>query len=251
MPKIDVAAGNRLLYGINPVAECLRAGGRIQSIQSEIEPRNPVLKRLLGRCRAAKIPIQEMPRDRLQRLCGSRNHQGVVATANLLRNGSLRGILQDRPDEPHTVLLLDRIQDPQNLGNIYRSAEAAGVSLIFMPAKGATSHQLGSVSSASAGAVEHVPTVVVAGLRGPADELRASGFGIFGLEAETGPCYWDMNFGGRTALVLGAEGSGLGAQARKLCDQTLSLPMQGKMESLNVTNAVAVTLYEILRQRRT
>ena len=179
------------------------------------------------------------------------HHQGVVAEAALLANASLTGLLKDRPGDPLLVLMIDRVQDPQNLGNIYRTAEAAGVSLVFLPAKSTASHQLATVSKASAGAVEHVPTVVVSSLKQPAQELHAAGFHIFGLDMEGATGLWQADFPARTALLVGAEGAGLGAAARSLCDSFVSVPMLGKVQSLNVTNAVAVVFYEVVRGRKT
>lgn len=239
---------NRILYGIHPVSEALSVHGRVLTLYLEKDNKNPALRRLAGIASHTKVPIENCDRGALFRRCQSPHHQGVVAEAAPLANGSLKGLLEDRPNQPHTVLLIDRVQDPQNLGNIYRSAEAAGVSLVFLPAKATASHQLGSVAKAAAGAVEHVPTVVVAGLKQPVRELREAGFGIFGLDQEGENTLWEAEFGPRTALLLGAEGSGLGAPARQLCDQFVRIPMRGKVSSLNVTNAAAVVLFELLRR---
>lgn len=249
-PKPDARSVARVLHGIHPVMEALRVRGRVRAVWVERDSRNPQLKRLTGQARAAGVRVETCDWQRLQKLSQSTQHQGVVAEAVPLSNGSLSGLLKDRPDDDLTVLMIDRVQDPQNLGNIYRSAEAAGVALIFLPAKATASHQLGSVAKASAGAVEHVPTVVVSALRQPAQELRAAGFRILGLDMEASTGLWETDFGRRTALLVGAEGGGLGAAARGLCDGFVGIPMHGKVDSLNVTNAVAVVLYEVVRQRR-
>lgn len=250
MPKFEPAAHVRVLYGIHPVEEALRAGSKLRAIAVEKDNKNPALRQIAHLARRASVPLEMWDRSRIFRACDSPHHQGVVAEAEPLRNGSLTGLLKDRPDDPLTVLLLDRVQDPQNLGNIFRTAEAAGVSLIFLPSKSSASHQLGSVAKASAGAVEHVPAVVVASLKQPVKELREAGFRIVGLDQKGSSGLWETQLGKRTALVVGAEGTGLGAQARELCDAFISVPMTGKIESLNVTNAVAVVLYETVRRRQ-
>ncbi|MBI3892919.1 MAG: RNA methyltransferase [Candidatus Wallbacteria bacterium] len=250
MPKFDVAGSTRVLYGIHPVAEALRVAGRVKALYLEQGSQSPTLRKMGDRARAAGIRVETCDRGKLFRLSDSTHHQGAVAEACPLGNGSLRGLLKDHPSESLMVLLLDRVQDPQNLGNIYRTAEASGVALVFLPAKETVSHQLGSVAKASAGAVEHVPTVVVGGLKQPLQELKEAGFRIYGLDQGGASDCWSTEYPGRTALLAGAEGTGLSKPARDLCDELVSVPMLGRVESLNVTNAVAVVLYEILRQRR-
>ncbi|MBI4871436.1 MAG: RNA methyltransferase [Candidatus Riflebacteria bacterium] len=247
--SVDIERTHRILYGIHPVAEALRVPGRVLSLHLEHDSRNPALRRLEHAARRAGVVAQACDRAQLFRLCQSPHHQGVVAEAAALANGSLKGMLEDRPDQPHTVLLVDRVQDPQNLGNLYRSADAAGVSLVFLPAKGAASHQLGSVARASAGAVEHVPTVVVGNLKRPLEELTAAGFRVFGLDPRGERSVWEADFPLRTAILVGAEGPGLGAPARAACHEVLRIPMRGKVDSLNVTNATAIVLFEVQRRR--
>lgn len=250
MPKFDTAEHVRILYGLHSVAEALRVPGRVRALYLEQGSQSPQLRRMGEKARASGIPVALCDRGRLFKMADSTHHQGVVAEAHPLSNGSLRGLLKDHPEEPLTVLILDRVQDPQNLGNIYRSAEASGVALVFLPAKATVSHQLGSVARASAGAVEHVPTVVVGTLKPPLSELKESGFRIYGLDQGGSSNCWETEYAPRAALLAGAEGTGLGHAAREMCDELVNVPMLGRVESLNVTNAVAVVLYEILRQRR-
>jgi 23S rRNA (guanosine2251-2'-O)-methyltransferase len=234
----------RLLYGINPIQEALNAGHRILDAHTLPGKVGPELKGIIASLRAAKVPISHLDRHGLSQLCGNPKHQGLVAQAAPLTNGSLTGLMRDHPDEALTVVVLDRIQDPQNLGAIYRVADAMGVSLIFLPAGDAVSHQLGSVAKASAGAVEHVPTVVVADLRTPLTELKGHGFAIVGLATSgTAPIRGNL-LHRRLAIVLGSEGAGLSKNAAAACHSTLSIPMRGKVDSLNAAQALGITLYE-------
>jgi 23S rRNA (guanosine2251-2'-O)-methyltransferase len=234
----------RMLYGVNPVREALAAGRRILDAHVLSRSQGPDLKRIVAALRERGVPILPADRHDLSTLSGTTRHQGVVARVESLPNGSLTGLVKDRPDEPLTVLLLDHLQDPQNLGAVYRAAEAFGVHLVFLPAHASVSHQLGSVAKASAGAVEHVPTVVVRDLKTPIAELRGHGFAILGLEPERGEELCCSSWPERTAIVLGSEGGGLAGSTRALCDRMVSIPTAGHVASLNAASACAIVLYE-------
>jgi 23S rRNA (guanosine2251-2'-O)-methyltransferase len=242
---------HRVVYGINPVSEALRAGRAIEEATVLASSRGPDLKRLIDELKAKKIRLFEADRHHLAQLADSRNHQGVVAKVEALPNGSLTGLVGDRPDAALTVLLVDHLQDPQNLGAVYRSAESFGVHLIFLPAHESVSHQLGSVAKASAGAVEHVPTVVVRDLAKPVSELKKHGFRLIGLSSPdsrggevSGRPLDEVLAGERLAIVLGAEGAGLSKTLRALCDEHATIPTTGKLGSLNAGTACGIALYE-------
>lgn len=239
----------RILYGLHPVLEAMNAGRRILEVLIDRGARHPELKRIASALEEQGVPCHRIARTRLRQMCGSSHHQGIAAKVEALRNASLSGLLKDRGEQGLTVLLLDGVQDPQNLGSIYRGAEAAGVDLLFLPSRGAASHQLGSVSRASAGAVEHVPSVVVGNLKSPIAELRGAGFLVLALEQEAEESLWDADLPERVALVVGGEGKGISPRTKNACDRVLAIPMQGKVASLNVAQAAVVALFEVARRR--
>lgn len=243
---------HRTLYGINPVTEALQAGRAV--VEAVVLPgkHGPELAELVRKLKAKSVRIVEGDRHRIATLADSRNHQGVVAQVEALPNGSLTGLVKDRPEGALTVLLIDHLQDPQNLGSIYRSADAFGVDLMFLPAHESVSHQLGSVAKASAGAVEHVPTVVVRDLAKAVSELKGHGFRLVGLASpDTGvPATQDLGAtlaAGRLAIALGAEGAGLSKTLRSVCDELVSIGTTGKVGSLNAGTACGVVLHERYR----
>lgn len=238
----------RILYGVNPVMEAARAGREIMRIWL-LEGKESLRGRLQRAFRDRPLPqIHEVNAGKMQSVCRTGDHQGLAARVAALPGGSLRRTLAEKgPDL--LVLLLDGVQDPHNLGAIYRVADASGVDLLFLPSKGSASHQLPSVAKASAGAVEHVPTVVVSKLATAVEELREHGFRILALEggkAATGPREMDLHR--PLALVVGGEDRGVSSTLTRSADGFLSLPMRGRVNSLNVSTATAVALYEILAQ---
>lgn len=240
---------HRTLYGINPLNEALDAGRAI--IEATVLPgkHGPELAALVQRLKEKAVRIVEGDRHRIATLADSRNNQGVVAQVEALPNGSLTGLVKDRGEGPLTILLLDHLQDPQNLGSIYRSADAFGVDLMFLPAHESVSHQLGSVAKASSGAVEHVPTVVVRDLAKAISELKGHGFRLLGLASpDTGvPATPDLAAplqAGRLAIALGAEGAGLSKTVRSVCDELISIGTTGKVGSLNAGTACGLILHE-------
>lgn len=200
--------------------------------------------------RQRKTPLEEIDRNALAELCQTPKHQGIAAEVEPLKNGSLTGLVKDHPDAPLTVLITDHIQDPQNLGAIYRAADAFGVQLVFVPAHDCCSHQLASVSKASSGAVEHVPSVVVAELRTAIAELKGHGFKLVGLEAEGSCPLEDAVTPRRLAIVVGSEGLGIAKSLAGLCDRQASIRTGGQVSSLNAAMACGIALYERQRSLR-
>jgi 23S rRNA (guanosine2251-2'-O)-methyltransferase len=229
-----------LLYGRNAVREALRGRRRVLRVWA-LEDEAPGLD--VG----AGPPPALVGREELERLCGSPDHQGLVAETEPYPYAEARALLE--PEEA-LVLALDRIQDPQNLGAICRSAECAGASGVVLPERGAAA-VTSAVCRASAGAVEHLR---VARVRNLADFLRAAkeaGAWVYGAEAESSTSYTEPDYRGRVVLVMGSEGKGLRPRVRSSCDSLVALPVRGKVASLNVSAAAAVLLYEVLRQRST
>jgi len=236
----------RLLYGVNPVLEALRARHRVEAVWV-LEGKHAVTGRLDKMLATLDTPppVERVSARELQRLARTGEHQGLVARAALLPGASLRRYVAEGHERP-LVLLLDGIQDPGNLGAIYRVADAAGVGLVFIPSSGSASHQLASVAKASAGAVEHVPTVVVSKLKSAVEELKGHGFRVYALEAGRKSIPIDaVEASGPVALIIGSEGRGVGHALGGLADGYVELPMRGRVNSLNAATATAVAVYAI------
>jgi 23S rRNA (guanosine2251-2'-O)-methyltransferase len=187
----------------------------------------------------------ETSAEELQRLCGSPDHQGVVAEVDPYAYGDPVGLLRG---EAPLLVALDQVQDPRNLGAICRSAEFAGAAGVIVPERRAAT-VTAVVCKTSAGAVEHLP---VAHVRNLADWLAAAkdaGFWIWGADADADAPPWSTDLTGPTVLVLGGEGKGLRPRVAASCDGLIALPRRGQIESLNVSAACSVLLFEALRQR--
>jgi 23S rRNA (guanosine2251-2'-O)-methyltransferase len=215
---------NQIIYGRNPVAEAER-GRRRQVHQVWQAP--------------------ETPPEELERLCGSADHQGVVAEVDPYPYGDSVAMLR-RQDA--LLVALDQVQDPRNLGAVCRSAEFAGAAGVVIPERRAAA-VTAVVCKASAGAVEHLE---VAHVRNLADWLKAAkeaGFWIWGADADANAMPWSTDLTGPTVLVLGGEGKGLRPRVAASCDGLIALPRRGAVESLNVSAATTALLFEALRQR--
>jgi 23S rRNA (guanosine2251-2'-O)-methyltransferase len=181
----------------------------------------------------------------LERLCGSPDHQGVVAEVDPYPYGDPNALL-----EKGDVLLvaLDQVQDPRNLGAICRSAEFAGAAGVVIPER-RSAEVSAVVCKASAGAVEHLDVARVRNLADWLAEARAAGFWIWGADAEAEQAPWNADLTGPTVLVLGSEGKGVRPRVATACDGLVALPRQGEVDSLNVSAAAAALLFEACRQR--
>jgi 23S rRNA (guanosine2251-2'-O)-methyltransferase len=191
-------------------------------------------------------PKVKAERD-LTELAGTRDHQGVVARVEPYRYADAYELA--RADRP-LLAVLDRVTDPRNLGAVCRSADGAGATGVVVPAHG-SAVVTPVVSHASAGAVEHVPVAVVTNLARYLDEVKGDDLWVYGAVGDAAaPSMWETELAGGVALVLGAEGKGLRPLVRRTCDALVSIPLEGRVESLNVSVAAALLLYEARRQRR-
>jgi len=208
--------------------------------------RNAVREAQRGRRRVLRVWEQaDVSREELERLCGSPEHQGVAAEVEPYAYADAGTLLQP---EDALVIALDQVQDPQNLGAICRSAEGAGATGVVLPERGAA-HVTPAVCRASAGAVEHLAVAKVRNLADFLEEAKRTGAWVYGAEADAPMPYWQPDYGGRVALVLGSEGRGLRPRVRAACDALVGLPLHGRLESLNVAATAAVLMYEIVRRR--
>lgn len=183
--------------------------------------------------------------EELERLCGSPDHQGIVAEVEPYRYVDPVGLLAG---EDALVAALDQIQDPQNFGAVCRSAEGAGASGVVIPEHGSV-EVTPAVCRASAGAVEHLAIARVRNLADFLAQAKDDGAWVYGAEAAADTPYWKPDYRGKVVIVLGSEGKGLRPRVRSTCDQLVSLPLRGRLESLNVAATAAALLYEIVRQR--
>jgi len=208
--------------------------------------RRPVEEAERGRRRVRRVwRAPETPGEELERLCGSPDHQGVVAEVDPYPYADPNALLQR---EGALLVALDQVQDPRNLGAVIRSAEFAGAAGIAIPERRAA--EVTAVAcKASAGAVEHLEVARVRNLADWLRDARAAGFWIWGADAEAGKAAWDIHLVGSTVLVLGGEGKGLRPRVASACDGFLALPRAGKVDSLNVSAAAAALLFEAARQR--
>jgi 23S rRNA (guanosine2251-2'-O)-methyltransferase len=228
-----------LVYGRHAVREALR--GRREVVELWATERAVKAESWLAEAK----PKVRTDRELAER-AGSRDHQGVLALVEPYRYADAYELAAaERP----LLAVLDRVTDPHNLGAVCRSAEGAGATGVVVPAHG-SAIVTPAVARASAGAVEHLPVAVVTNLARYLEEVKRGDLWVFGAAAERGAQpMWDADLGGGVALVLGAEGKGLRPLVRRTCDALVAIPLAGRVESLNVSVAAALLLYEARRQR--
>jgi 23S rRNA (guanosine2251-2'-O)-methyltransferase len=240
------------VYGRRPVLEVVRAGAR-HLYEAVLPPEGrdaPDVAELRKLLLARGIPFKTLEREALDDLCEGGNHQGVALRTGGFPYVSLEQVLHDVKENEHAlVLLLDHIEDPQNVGSLLRTADAAGVTAVVLPEDRASGVTAGVVR-ASAGASEHLRVAKVVNLVRAMKELQENGVWITGLDfgPDTRP-YTSVDFKGRVGLVVGSEGNGITRLVRESCDFVAHLPMKGRVESLNAGVAGAIALYEVVRQR--
>lgn len=225
----------------------LGASGGGPGIASDfIYGKQPVQEAEHGRRRVHRVwRAPETPGEELERLCGSPDHQGVVAEVDPYPYGDPVGLLRG---EGPLLVALDQVQDPRNLGAICRSAEFAGAAGVIVPERRAAA-VTAVVCKTSAGAVEHLPVAHVRNLSDWLDEAKAAGFWIWGADADADSAPWGVDLTGPTVLVLGGEGKGLRPRVAASCDGLVALPRLGRIDSLNVSAAASALLFEAVRQR--
>ncbi len=239
------------IVGINPVEGALSNDAtRVRELVVEQGQRNARVLELAERAKALRIVVHHRARAELDKLAGEARHQGVAALYEappMTHENELAGLLE-RDGMETLLLVLDGVTDPHNLGACLRSAAAAKVTAVIVPkdrAVGLTP----VVRRASAGGADRVPLVAVTNLARTLRELKDAGVWVTGLAGDTETTVYGVDFKGPVALVLGSEGEGMRRLTRELCDYVARIPMPGTMESLNVSVAAGVVLFEALRQR--
>lgn len=235
-----------IIYGINPVLEALRAG-RVTALRVGARSDGRV-QEVLALAGERGVHVRRVPPDVLDRDARRGAHQGVVAEVENVRDYSVGDLVRAAGDPP-LLVVLDGIEDPQNLGAILRTVDSAGADGVVVQNRRSAALG-GAAAKASAGAVAHVRIAEVVNIARALDELKAAGVWTIGLAAEASTPYDAVDFTLPTAIVLGAEGSGLRRLVRERCDSLARIPMSGHVGSLNVSVAAGVTLFEAVRQRR-
>ncbi|MDO4768807.1 MAG: 23S rRNA (guanosine(2251)-2'-O)-methyltransferase RlmB [Brachymonas sp.] len=241
----------RMVYGFHAVGVHLKTAPQsVQEIWFDPSRRDARMRQFLQRAQEAELQLIEADSARLARLAGSFNHQGVVArVAAALASHSLDDLL-DGLQKPPFLLVLDGVTDPHNLGACLRVADGAGVHAVIAP----KDHAAGIsavVAKVACGAAETVPYFMVTNLARTLNELKERNIWVIGTSGDAPQTLYQADLQGPLALVLGAEGTGLRQLTRKTCDALISIPMLGAVESLNVSVASGVCLYEAVRQRET
>jgi 23S rRNA (guanosine2251-2'-O)-methyltransferase len=237
------------ISGRNAVSEALRSRRPIDKVLVTKGNHTGSIKSLIAQFRERGVPIKEIDKRRLEVLVGT-NHQGIAAVAACKEYATIDDLFHaaEIKGEPPFFIVCDQLEDPHNLGAIIRTADATGVHGVIIPKRrsvGLTS----SVYKSSAGAVEYVPVARVTNISDTLRELKKRGVWIYGLDMDGEPwCSTDLL--GPAAIVIGSEGKGIGRLVREQCDYILSLPMLGKVSSLNASVACGVILYEVARQRK-
>jgi 23S rRNA (guanosine2251-2'-O)-methyltransferase len=235
-----------IIYGINPVLEALRAG-RVRRVR--VGPRSDRrLEDALRIAREAGVPIERIGAEVIERLARSGVHQGIVAEIDDPRDYSLRDIVEAAAPAAPLLVVLDGIEDPHNVGAIFRTVDAAGGHGVVRQARHAAALD-GVAAKASAGAVALVRVATEVNIARAVEELKELGVWTVGLAGEASEIYTEIDMTLPTALVLGGEGTGLRRLVRERCDRLVSIPMHGSVDSLNVSVAAGVVLFEAARQR--
>lgn len=237
-----------LIFGIRPVAEAIEAGREIEKLYIRKGAEGQLMQELKDLIARHRLHYQEVPVEKLNRLTRG-NHQGVVAQIALIEYASLEDLLERVPeDETPLIVAFDGVTDVRNFGAIARSAECAGAHGLITPLKNSAPVNAEAMRS-SAGALTAIPVCRVGSLRMTLAQLQQDGFQIVAASEKSRKLLYDADFRKPTVLVMGAEDMGISPAVLKLCDEQLAIPMIGHIESLNVSAAAAVLLFEVVRQR--
>jgi len=240
------------IEGRNAVTEALRAGIAIDKVFIANGDTDAALRYIASTARAAGVVVVDADRRKLDTMSVTHAHQGVIALTACVEYATVGDILETarQKGEPPLIVLCDEISDPHNLGAIIRTCEAAGAHGVIVP-KRRSAGLTAVVAKASSGAVFHTAVARVTNLTSSIVELKKAGVWIYGATAGSLPALWDTDLSGPAALVIGSEGAGISRLVSENCDFHVSIPMFGKISSLNASVSAAILLYEAVRQRRT
>jgi 23S rRNA (guanosine2251-2'-O)-methyltransferase len=252
MDKIERndAGTDGVIEGRNAVLEALRAGTALDKVYLQKGETDKTLGHIASKARAAGAVVVEADRRKLDAMSQTHAHQGVIALAAARAYASVEDILQAAADkgEPPLLVVCDELSDPHNLGAVIRTAECAGAHGVIIP-KRRSAGLTAVVAKTSAGAVAHVPVARVPNLPALLKDLKKQGVWVFGADAGGSTPLYEADLKGPAAIVVGSEGSGMSRLVAETCDFLISIPMRGKLNSLNASAAAAILLYEAVRQR--
>ncbi|NLD19989.1 MAG: 23S rRNA (guanosine(2251)-2'-O)-methyltransferase RlmB [Clostridiales bacterium] len=237
-----------IIIGRNAVLEALKNGREIEKI-TVAKGADGSVKQIIGKAKDKKIPLYYSERNRMDKATDGENHQGVIAVVSDYKYCSVEDILDravERGEKPF-ILVLDGLEDPHNLGAILRSAECAGVHGLIIPKRRSVS-VTETVAKTSAGACEYMLCAKVTNIAREIDKLKEQGIWIGACDMD-GVHYDKQDMTGAVCLVVGGEGNGVSRLVKEKCDFVVSIPMKGKISSLNASNAASILMYEIVRQR--
>ena len=240
---------NNIICGRNPVLEAVRSGREIDRLYVAHGATGGTVSAIIAKCSAKGILIKEISPQKLDYYCGCANHQGVAVMFASQEYSTVDDILktaEERNEKPF-IIICDEIEDPHNLGAIIRTAEACGVHGIIIPKRRSASLNA-TVAKTAAGALEYMKVARVTNIANTIDDLKEKGVWIFGADMDGQP-YTELDYDTPCAIVIGNEGKGIGALTAKKCDVIISLPMKGKINSLNASVAAGALMYEVVRKR--
>lgn len=256
MPEINVNENKNenknenIICGRNPVMEALRSGREIDRLLVAHGVSGGSVTAIIAKCSSRGILIKEVSPQKLDYYCNGANHQGVAvffASQEYCEVSDILDTAASRNEKPF-IIICDEIEDPHNLGAIIRTAEACGVHGIIIPKRRSASLNA-TVAKSASGALEYMKVARVTNIANTIEELKEAGVWVFGADMDGGD-YTKTDFDIPCALVIGNEGKGIGPLVAKKCDGIVSLPMFGKINSLNASVAAAVLMYEVVRSRR-
>ena len=242
--------GSNILCGRNPVLEAVRSGREIDRLLIAHGISGGSVTAIIAKCKAKGVLIKEISPQKLDYYCGGANHQGVAVMLASQEYSTVDDImsLADSRNEKPFIIICDGLEDPHNLGAVIRTAEATGVHGVIIPERRSASLNA-TVAKAACGALEYVPVARVTNIASTIDMLKERGVWVFGADMD-GEDYTKTDFDVPCAIVIGNEGKGIGTLTAKKCDKIISLPMLGKINSLNASVAAGILMYEAVRKRR-
>lgn len=239
-----------ILYGFHAVlARVKTAPSSVDEVLFDQQRKDKRMQQFVDKVQAAGVKILAVDGDRLEKAAGHRQHQGVVAFAKEIKKTNDLFEIIERNGKNTLLLVLDGVTDPHNLGACLRSADASGVHAVVIP-KDKSVGITPVVSKVACGAAETIPVIMVTNLARALEEIQEAGVWCIGTAGEASDTLYDVDLKGPVAWVLGAEGDGLRRLTREKCDQLIQIPMIGSVESLNVSVASSICLFETLRQRQ-
>lgn len=250
MREIKNEVSEEIIYGRNSVTEAIKAGRPINKILIAEGEKNGSIIEIISLAKEKGIVFREVKKEKLDMLTNKANHQGVILFVAPTEYSSVEDILNlaKEKNEPPFVIILDEIQDPNNLGAIIRTADSVGAHGVIIP-KRRSVPLTNVVAKASSGAVAYVKVARVPNIPQLIDDLKNEGLWIMGTDLTGETKFYDADLKGPLGIVIGSEGNGMGRLVREKCDVVLTIPMVGKVNSLNASVAAGVILYEAFKQR--